>query len=86
MNFWGKINAELQFLCRQNEFLTPKIRKLLCNSLIQQLFDYACISWYPLVSRKIIKKTKFTQSKCIHFCLKRNSRYHIGARERKEIN
>ena len=86
MNFGGKINAELQFLCRQNEFLTPKIRKLLCNFLIQPLFGYACISRYPLVTRKIIKKTKVTQSKCIHFCLKRNSRYHIGARECKEIN
>ena len=31
-----KIDAELQFLYRQNEFLNPKLRRLLCNSLIQR--------------------------------------------------
>ena len=29
-----KINTKLQFLCRQNEFLNPKLRRLLHNSLI----------------------------------------------------
>ena len=39
------INAKLQFSYRQNEFLIPKLCRLLCNSLIQPHFDYACISW-----------------------------------------
>ena len=43
-----KINTKLQFLYRQNEYLTLELRRLLCNSLIQQHFDYACVSWYLL--------------------------------------
>ena len=76
-----KVNAKLQFLYRQNEFLNPKLRRL-----IQAHFDYACVSWYPLVSKKIRKKIQVTQNKCIRFCLKLNPRHHIGAKEFREIN
>ena len=54
MNSLQKINAKLQFLCRQNQFLNLKLRRLLCKFLIQLHFDYACISWYPI--QKIRKK------------------------------
>ena len=50
-----KINAKLQFFYRQNEFLNSKLRRSLCNSLIQQYFDYKCVSSYPLVNKKIKK-------------------------------
>ena len=30
-----KINAKLQLSYRQNEFVNPKLRRLLCNSVIQ---------------------------------------------------
>ena len=81
-----KIKTKLQFLHRQNEFLNPKLRRLLCNSLIQPHFDYACISWYPLIKQKIRNKLQVTQNKCIGFRLKLNSRQHIGAKEFKKIN
>ena len=81
-----KINTKLQFLYRQNEFLNPKLRRLLCNSLIQPHFDYACISWYPLMNQKMRNKLQVTQNKCIRFCLKLNSRQHIGAKEFIKIN
>ena len=35
----NKTNAKSQFLYRQNEFLNPKLRRLLCKSLIQTHFD-----------------------------------------------
>ena len=81
-----KINTKLQFLYRQNEFLNPKLRRLLCNSLIQSHFDYACIFWYPLISKKMRNKLQVTKNKCIRFCLKLNSRQYVGAKEFKEIN
>ena len=59
---------------------------MLCNSLIQPHFDHACLSCYTVVSKKIRKKIQFTQNKCIHVCLKLNSRHHKGAKELKEIN
>ena len=39
-----------------------------------------------LGTQKIRKKIQFTRNKCIRFCLKRNSRHHIGTKEFKEIN
>ena len=81
-----KINTKLQFLYIQNEFLNPKLRRLLCNSLIHAHLDYACIYWYPLVSHKIRRKIQVSQYKCTQFCFKLNSRHHIGVKEFKEIN
>ena len=39
----NKINGKLKFLYRKNSFLTPGLRKMLCNALIQPHFDYACV-------------------------------------------
>ena len=81
-----KINTKLQFLYRQNEFLNSNLCSLLCNSLIQSRFDYTCISWYFLVSQKMRRKIHASQDECICFCLKLNSRQHVGGKEFKEIN
>ena len=51
-----KINTKSLVLHRQNEFLNPKLRTLLCNSLIQPHFDYTCISCFPLIGQKMRKK------------------------------
>ena len=51
-----KIITKLQFLYSENEFLNRKLHSLLCNTLIQPHFDYTCISWYPLISQKMINK------------------------------
>ena len=48
-----QVNTKLQLLYRQNEFPNLELCKLLCNSLIQSHFDYAFISWYPLISLKM---------------------------------
>ena len=34
LNVIDKVNARLKFLHRQNRFLTPPLRRLLCNALI----------------------------------------------------
>ena len=43
----NKINSRRGFLIRKNRFLSPPLRRLLCNSLLQSHFDYACSAWYP---------------------------------------
>ena len=52
----NKINGKLKFLYRKNSFLTPGLRRMLCNALIQPHFDYACSAWYPNLNVKL-KKT-----------------------------
>ena len=61
-----KTNGKLQFLYRQNEFLNPKLQRLLCNFLVQPL--WICVYFLvPFVSKKVRKKIQVTQNKFIHF-------------------
>ena len=52
----NKINGKLKFLYRKISFLTPGLRRMLCNALIQPHFDYAYSAWYPNLNAKL-KKT-----------------------------
>ena len=72
----NKINSRLRFLYRKNRFLSPPLRRLLCNSLIQPHFDYACSAWYPNLNKRLKSKLQIIQNKCIRFCLNLNNRAH----------
>ena len=52
----NKINNKLKFLYRKNRFLTPTLRRLLCNALIQPHFDYAGSAWYRNLTKKLKKQ------------------------------
>ena len=39
LKFINKINGKLKFLYRKNRFLSPELRRMFCNALIQQYFD-----------------------------------------------
>ena len=41
----NKINSRLKFLHIKNKFLTPVLRRLLCNALTQPHFGYASSHW-----------------------------------------
>ena len=81
-----KINARLKFLHRKNDFLTPELRRLLCNALIQPHFDYVCSSWFPNLNQKLKKKLQITQNKCIRFCLQLSARTRLTFEHHKKIN
>ena len=42
-----KINGRLRFLYIQGKYLNPRLRRMLCNTLIYPHFDYSCSTWYP---------------------------------------
>jgi len=77
LNVIKKINMRLMFLYRINKFLTPQLRRMLCNVLIQPHFDYACTAWYPNLNSNLLKKLQIMQNKCIRFCLQLDNRSHI---------
>ena len=58
-----KMNGKLKFLYRKNRFLSPELRRMLCNALIQPHFDYACPAWYPNLTEKTKKKIQIMQNK-----------------------
>ena len=69
LNVIHKINNKLKFLYRKNGFLTPTLRRLLCNALIQPHFDYACSAWYPNLTKKFKHKFKpLKTSVCAFAC------------------
>ena len=58
LNVVSKINTRLKFLYRKDTFLSPQLRRLLCNALIQPHFDYSCSVWYPNLKKKIQNKVE----------------------------
>ena len=79
------INSKVRFLYRKNRFLSPPLRRLLCNSLIQPHFDYACSAWYPNLNKRSKSKLQVLQNKYLWLCLNLNNRVHIGQKEFKQI-
>ena len=82
----NKINNKLKFLCRKNRFLTPTLRWLLCNAVIQPHFNYACSAWYPSLTKKLKNRIQTSQNKCIRFCLQLDKMTHISHKEFETLN
>ena len=61
LNVIRKINNKLKFLYHKNDFLTPTLRRLLCNVIIQPHFDYACSAWYPNLTKLKQNSNHFKQ-------------------------
>ena len=80
------INNRLKFLYRKQKFSTLPLRCLLCNSLIQPHYDYACSAWYPSLNKSLSKKIQTFQNKCIRFCLNLDNKAHVGTNEFIKIN
>ena len=51
LNVTDKINSRLTFLDRQNRFVTPPLRGLLCNTLIQPLLIMAAQLGFQIFQR-----------------------------------
>ena len=81
-----KINGKINFLYRQNKFLSYPLKRMLCNALIQPHFDFACTSWYSTLCKSLKDKLQTSQNRCIRYCLGMGNRTHIGIKEFKQIN
>ena len=51
LNVIDKVNSRLKSLHRQNRFSTLPLCRLLCNALIQHLFDYAYTACFSNLSK-----------------------------------
>ena len=83
---YNKINGKLKCLYRKNKFLTPTLRRMVFNVIIQPHFDYACSAWPPKLNEKLKKKIQIAENKCIGFCLKLDKRHHISSKAFESIN
>ena len=83
-----KINRKLKFLYKKNSFLMPGLQRMLCNTLIQPHFDYACSMWYFNLNLKFKKTLQIPQEKNLTKCisLKRITKQIIGCLLIKEYS
>ena len=82
----NKTNIKLKFLYRKKRFLSPKLRRMLCNALIQPHFDYACPALYPNLTERAKKKIQIIQNKRIRFCLRLDKMHHMSKEDFRLIN
>ena len=81
-----KINNKIRFLYRKQKFFNKDIRRMIMNAMIQPHYDYACNSWYPLLTQNFKNKLQVSQNRCIRFCLMLNNRDRIDKTRFEEIN
>ena len=86
LSVFNKINNKLKFLYWKNRFLTPTMRRLLCNALIQPPVDCACSAWYPNLNKKLKNRIQTSQNKGIRFCLQLDKMTHIPHKEFETLN
>ena len=81
LNVIDKVNSRLKSLHRQNRFSTLPLCRLLCNALIQHLFDYACTACFSNLSKILKLRFQVSQNKCTKFCLQLDKRSKIFVKE-----
>ena len=59
---------------------------MLCNTLIQPHYDFACCSWFPNLSISLKTKLQTTQNSCIRYCFELKDGRHIGKSKIEKIN
>ena len=82
----SKFNARLKFLREKNKYLTPNLRRVNCNALIQPHFDYAGSAWYPNLSKKLKNKIETSQNKCILFRIQLDKMSYISQKHFETVN
>ena len=81
LNVIDKVNSRLKSLHRQNRFSTLPLCRLLCNALIQHLFDYVCTACFSNLSKILKLRFQASQNKCTKFCLQLDKRSKIFIKE-----
>ena len=59
---------------------------MLCDTLIQPHYDFACCSWYPNLSMSLKYKLQTAQNSCISYCFGLDNNGHVGKTEFEKIN
>ena len=72
-----KVAGRLKFLYRHSSYLTQKLRKKLCNALLQCHIDYCSSAWYSGIGIRAKQKLQVTQNKMVRFILDLSPRSHI---------
>ena len=81
-----KISCKVKLSSRQGNSSNNCLRAMVSILLIEPHFDYASITWYPLINETFKKTLQKAQNKCIRFCVGLNPRYYKGKSRPKKIS
>ena len=76
MEVLKEVNTKVKFLCTPIKYSKQRLKRLLCNALIQPNFHYACTSWFPLLNKNTHLKQHKTNTYV--FAYIHPLRFHIG--------
>ena len=77
-NVINKLNNKLKFLYRKNIFLSTELPRMLCITLIQPHFDYACPDWHHNLLTKRKRKQKLYKTNASRFGLRLDNMHHTS--------
>ena len=80
-----KVNAKIKFLYRKRLFFGFREKKMLCSSLIQSSFDYACNCWFRGLHKKLRLQLQTAQNKVVRYILDYTSRTHLDYCDFKKL-
>ena len=78
---FDEVSLRLKFLHRQNRFSIPPLRRLLCDALIQLLFDYVSTASFSNLSNKLKLCLQVSQNKFMKFYVQLDKRSKIRVKE-----
>ena len=84
-NVLKKANRTLKFLYRKANFLKSRERKMMCNTMLQSHFDYACNVWYRSLGKIQKNKLQIVQNKMVRYILCKDNRYHVDTDNLNEL-
>ena len=61
-----KINGKTKFIYMHSRYLLYPLKRMLCNSLIQTHFDFACCAWYLDLSMSLKNKLQTAEVPLLH--------------------
>ena len=83
LNVVSKITHAQNFSIKKNNFLSPQLKRLLLNALIQSHFDYARSVWYLTLNKKFKTNLQILQKQWESFCSQLDNRAHVGIKSSK---
>jgi hypothetical protein len=81
-----RINGCLKFFYRKKCLFGFKEKKMLCSTMLQPVFDYACISWFNGLTKTHKKHLQVCQNKILRFMFCLNTRSRIDCNIFSKVN
>ena len=82
----SKVNAKLKFICGQNKYLTPRLKRLLGKTLIQPYFITDVQNGSSLFNKNLKHQSQAAQNKYIRLSLDLTPHSHVDVTHLRKLD